>query len=244
MGTVLRRRNFLISGISLAAVSATLARAKDFTAEMPFTPGIEQVPDQVNPGPWKFFTAAEAEAIGALADVLIPEDELSPGGKNVGVPTYLDTQLAGAFGAASDLYMQPPFMNGTPEQGPQSPLTPRQLYRNALAALARYCTGTYAGKHFAELPGAEQVKLVTAMETGSLILPGANSKAFFQLLWQNTREGFYADPVYGGNRGMAGWKMVGFPGARYDYRDWISRHNEPYPHPPVGLRDHPNWAAS
>ena len=73
-------------------------------------------------------------------------------------------------------------------------------------------------------------------------MAGVNSKAFFQLLWQNTKEGFFADPVYGGNRNMVGWKMIGFPGARYDYRDWIDKHNQPYPLPPVGLADHPDWA--
>ena len=62
------------------------------------------------------------------------------------------------------------------------------------------------------------------------------------MLWQNTKEGFFADPVYGGNRDMAGWRMIGFPGARYDYRDWIFRYNEPYPLPPVGIKAHPAWS--
>lgn len=41
------------------------------------------------------------------------------------------------------------------------------------------------------------------------------------MLIQNVREGFFADPLYGGNKDMAGWKMLGFPGARYDYREEI-----------------------
>ncbi len=48
-------------------------------------------------------------------------------------------------------------------------------------------------------------------------------------------EGFFADPVYSGNRDMVGWKMIGHPGAKYDYLDWIERHNETYPHPPVSI---------
>jgi gluconate 2-dehydrogenase gamma chain len=52
---------------------------------------------------------------------------------------------------------------------------------------------------------------------------------------QNTMEGFFADPLYGGNKGMAGWKMVGFPGARYDYRDHVDKHNVPYPRGPVSI---------
>jgi len=59
--------------------------------------------------------------------------------------------------------------------------------------------------------------------------------AFFEQILNNTREGFLSDPVYGGNRGMVGWQMIGFPGARYDYRDWVERHNERYPLPPVGI---------
>ena len=40
------------------------------------------------------------------------------------------------------------------------------------------------------------------------------------------QKGFFADPIYGGNRDMVAWKMIGFPGARYDYLDWVDRHNE------------------
>jgi gluconate 2-dehydrogenase gamma chain len=48
-------------------------------------------------------------------------------------------------------------------------------------------------------------------------------------------EGFFADPLYGGNRGMASWKMLGFPGTRYDYRDHIDKYNQPYPLGPVSI---------
>ena len=61
------------------------------------------------------------------------------------------------------------------------------------------------------------------------------SRAFFELLLQNTMEGFFADPLYGGNKGMAGWKLIGFPGARYDYRDHIGKPNVPYPRGPISI---------
>ena len=54
-------------------------------------------------------------------------------------------------------------------------------------------------------------------------------------------EGFFSDPIHGGNRDMVGWKMIGFPGIRYDYRDWITRHNERYPHPPVSIMGRADW---
>ena len=69
----------------------------------------------------------------------------------------------------------------------------------------------------------------------------ASGRGFFELLLQNTREGFFADPLYGGNRDMVGWKMIGFPGARYDYRDWVEHHNEKYPRPPVAITGRPDW---
>ena len=80
--------------------------------------------------------------------------------------------------------------------------------------------------------------VLEGLESGKITLklaPGFNTKAFFELMLQNTMEGFFADPLYGGNRNMASWKMIGFPGARYDYRDYIDKHNVPYPKGPVSI---------
>jgi gluconate 2-dehydrogenase gamma chain len=68
-----------------------------------------------------------------------------------------------------------------------------------------------------------------------------DSKAFFTLLFQNVIEGYFADPIYGGNRDMGAWRMIGFPGARYDLTPWVSRYGEAYPLPPVGLTGRPEW---
>ncbi|HEY2835745.1 MAG TPA: gluconate 2-dehydrogenase subunit 3 family protein, partial [Rhizomicrobium sp.] len=94
------------------------------------------------------------------------------------------------------------------------------------------------GKSFAQLKGPEQDAILTGLEKGEIDLKlphGLGSHAFFELMLQNTMEGFFADPLYGGNKGMAGWKLVGFPGARYDYRDHIEKHNVPYPKGPVSI---------
>jgi gluconate 2-dehydrogenase gamma chain len=40
---------------------------------------------------------------------------------------------------------------------------------------------------------------------------------------------------------MAAWKMIGFPGARYDYRDYVKKHGEQFPLPPVSLYGRPAW---
>jgi gluconate 2-dehydrogenase gamma chain len=137
--------------------------------------------------------------------------------------------------------MRGPFVDGTPQQGNQSPLTPAARYRQGLAALDKHCRATYAGKSFAQLPDNEKDKLLSGLDKGEVQLEGTNGRAFFELLLQNTQEGFFADPVYGGNRNMVAWKMIGYPGARYDYRDWVERHNERYPLPPLSIGGRPEW---
>jgi gluconate 2-dehydrogenase gamma chain len=62
------------------------------------------------------------------------------------------------------------------------------------------------------------------------------------MLLKDVQEGFFADPLYGGNRDMAGWRMIGYPGAHYDYRDWVERHNEAVPLPTVSIFSHPDWS--
>jgi gluconate 2-dehydrogenase gamma chain len=152
---------------------------------------------------------------------------------------YIDRQLAGPYGRAAGLYMSPPFHQGTAEQGAQSPGTPAEQYRQALAAFDAHVTKAYAGKHFQDLPSDQQDRLITGLSKGDVL--DTQGRAFFTLLLKNTQEGFFADPIYGGNRDMAGWRMIGFPGTRYDFRDWVERHNERYPHPPVSLIGRPEW---
>lgn len=240
---VRHRRRELLAGASGLVFSLLTgeAHARTIQGALPWSPGGAVPPANGQPGPWLFFTPEEARAAEALVDRLIPPDEKVPGGKDAGCAVFIDRQLAGPYGQAIGLYMQPPFAAGTPQQGDQSPFTPAQLYRRALAALDRVTRDKFAGKGFAEIPAREQDTLIAGMESGTVQLGTVHSKVFFEMLLQNTKEGFFADPVYGGNRDMVGWKMIGFPGARYDYRDWIDHPNQRYPLPPVGIMGRPAW---
>jgi gluconate 2-dehydrogenase gamma chain len=188
-----------------------------------------------------FFTLDEAGLIEAAVDRLIPSDAHGPGGKQAGCAVFIDRQLAGPYGRAAGLYMKPPFMPGAATQGYQMPDAPAARYRAGLKALADYIAATFSGKSFAELAPDDQDRVLAGLESGSIALKDVKAAEFFALLLQNTQEGFFADPIYGGNREMAGWKLVGFPGARYDYRDWVERHNEVYPLPPVGIMGRSDW---
>ena len=128
-------------------------------------------------------------------------------------------------------------MPGLPTQGYQGDLTPAGRYRLGLRALNDYTNTTYK-KDFRALTVEQQDAVLAGLDGGKIKLklkPGFSTKEFFELMLQNTMEGFFADPLYGGNKDMASWKMIGFPGARYDYRDHIDKHNQPYPKGPVSI---------
>ncbi len=231
----LKRRELLSSTIAAVFAVTTAACATTVTGALPWTASAADPPKPVTPGGWLYFTPEEAGVVEVFVDHLIPPDPKTPGARDAGVAVYIDRQLAGPYGSSAGLYMRPPFADGSPQQGAQSALTPAARYRVALAALDQHCRQRFAGKSYRDIPADQQVDLIRQMEKGSLVLANANARAFFEVILKNTQEGFFADPIYGGNRDMVGWKMIGFPGAIYDYRDWVGRHNERYPNPPVGI---------
>lgn len=234
------RRSVLRGAAALAgtvggAVPAVEAAAETIKGRVPWQPSDTDPPRKIDTSRWNFFTPAEAAAVEAMVDRLIPPDPATPGGKEAGCAAFIDGQLAGPFGAAEGLYMEGPFHAGTPQQGDQSQLTPAALYRAALGSLDAHCHTHYGGKGFAQLATAQQDAILQALEAGHLTLDAAPAKFFFETLLQNTMEGFFADPLYGGNRDMVGWKMIGFPGARYDYRAYVEQHNKKVPLAPVSI---------
>jgi gluconate 2-dehydrogenase gamma chain len=180
----------------------------------------------------------------ALADRIIPSDPQTPGGKDSGCAVFVDRQLAGAYGAQDGLYVRPPFITGAKNQGPQSQGGPRKEYRDGLAALDKACQAREGGKRFADLADERKDAVLKDLEEGALKLEGADGKSFFALAIKDVQTGFLADPIYGGNRDMAAWKMIGYPGARYNYLDWVGRHNEPYPLPPVSMIGRAEWTSN
>jgi gluconate 2-dehydrogenase gamma chain len=171
---------------------------------------------------------------------LIPTDDIGPGAAEAGVVDFIDNQLAGFYGRGDRWFMHAPFAEGTKEQGYQSEHPPAALYRAAIAALDAYCRKQF-GKVFADLPGGDQDAILKRIDDGELTLDGVSAKTFFKLVRENTIEGFFCDPIYGGNRNMVGWKLVGFPGARYDYRDFLNHNGTAISIEPVGLRGRPAW---
>lgn len=174
----------------------------------------------------------------AAFDRLIPADGHGPSASDAGCIEFLDGQLAGPYGAGAAFYLQGPLGPGAEAEvmgQKQFLATPRERYAQGLAALEAYAQ-RIEGKEFAALPPARLDAILTGLENGAIDLGSdVDGKAFFELMLQNVREGYLADPVYGGNRDMAGWKMIGFPGARYDYRPYVERHHQNLGLTPVSL---------
>jgi gluconate 2-dehydrogenase gamma chain len=234
-------RRDLLASTALFLLGGLPTRAAVLPDHLPWAPNAGNPPAPVKPGPWLFFSGAEGRAVEAIADRIIPPDPETPGGKEAGCAVFIDRQMAGPYGRQDGLYNSPPFLNGTKQQGPQSQAGPAQKYREGLAALDRYCRSKYADKVFAELGDSDKDEILSGLENENVKLEGADSKAFFEQMIKDVQQGFFADPIYGGNRDMAAWRMIGYPGARYNYLDWVDRHNERFPLPPVGIAGRVDW---
>jgi gluconate 2-dehydrogenase gamma chain len=246
----LDRRHFLAAGVAVAVGTAGAAihdgelgaPAQTLRGEVPWAEGASDSPPEVSGSGYLFFKPEEVAFIEAAVARLIPDDPVGPGAVEAGVPFFLDRQLAGPFGRGDHFYLGGPWKKGTPEQGYQLRFSPAQLYRAAIAAIDRYVAVHLGRPAFARLDTTSQDQFLRDLEGGSIQLEdGVEAKPFFAMLLQNTKEGYFSDPIYGGNRDMAAWKMIGFPGAHYDYSEWVSRHGERVPYPPVSFKGRPGW---
>jgi gluconate 2-dehydrogenase gamma chain len=190
-------------------------------------------PAEAKSGPYLFFNEQEAAFIEAAVARLIPADGEWPGALEAGVPNFFDKQLGGAWGAGERLYRSGPWQQGTFSQGYQLPSTPAELFRAALAAINAELT--QAGTPFERMSADQQDAYLRGLEAPGKNLGGVPSDIFFSQLLKCTIEGFFSDPVYGGNRNMVSWRMIGFPGAYASYYELVSEHGMKFDRPPTSL---------
>jgi gluconate 2-dehydrogenase gamma chain len=219
------RRAFLKSAVagSAAAVTATVALPQ--TAEAQQHPAAPATTPPPNPG-YTFLNLEEAAFVEAVVDHMVPADELSPKGTDLGLNIYIDRALAGGWGKGDRLYMQGPWKLGTPSQGYQLPLTPAELYRAGIKAANAHSVKTY-GKTFDKISEAQRQEYLLAWQAGKVSFEGGPpARTFFGMLYQNVMEGMFSDPIYGGNRDKAGWKMIGFPGVIATHAQNIEKYRD------------------
>jgi gluconate 2-dehydrogenase gamma chain len=229
----LGRRDFIKGAVVGGAAAATVT-----TPHLSERAKAEQTSTEPAAEGYTFLNLAEAAFVEALVDHMVPADELGPKGTDISINVYIDRALAGAWGKGERLYMQGPWKLGTPSQGYQLPLTPAQLYRAGIEATNAYCRRTH-GKSFDLINEQQREELLIALSTGKLVFDnGLPSRVFWTTLYQTVMEGMFSDPIYGGNRDKAGWRLLGFPGAIAVNRENVARfRDKKFTANPVGIAD-------
>lgn len=152
---------------------------------------------------------------------IYPTDKHGPGAIQLGVPHFIDKQLASAWGVNAKDYRNPPFLNEQPEVG-QSALTIREIFVEGLRTMNTVSLAVYRVS-FYQASEIQQIEILNRFERNEVELSGVQAASFFALLRETTLEGVYADPLYSGNKNMAGWKMKAYPGARYSYKEIVEK---------------------
>lgn len=231
------RRDFLRKSLTLIPV-VTLASAgvaAPVLAQTPApVPAPPKPPTDVNDYHPTFFTQEEWAFLNSAVAHLIPNDDRGPGAAEAGVPEFIDRQMNTPYGTGALWFMQGPFHPDAPaELGYQLKLSPQQIYRLGIQETDTYCRNTF-GKVFAELTADQREQALQALDTNKAPFEALPASTFFNMLWSNTKEGFFCDPIHGGNKHLVGWKLINFPGARADFMDWVER-DERYAFPPVSI---------
>lgn len=202
--------------------------------EVPYAP-MEAPPANV----LSFFTPHEAKTVEALTARILPGTPDDPGAREAGVVNYIDKTMVFNEGFAEPTYRQPPFAqtyegdnppqdgnqydvvwvkkDELPRYGFQSNHSPREIYRKGIVSVDQYSQAKFQ-KQFVDLTEDQQDQIVGDMSDGKTIgFDEPSDKTFFTQLRNDTINGMFSDPAYGGNKDMVGWKLIGYPGSQRAY---------------------------
>ncbi|TQR21273.1 gluconate 2-dehydrogenase subunit 3 family protein [Psychrobacillus vulpis] len=163
-----------------------------------------------------FQNSRDFQVLSNATERIFPKDDLGPGAIDLGVPYFIDHQLAGQYGSNSREYMHGPFAVGAPTQGYQSRLTRADIFKQGIIKLEEEAQKRF-NSGFSSLEGKQMDEILTAFQKDEVKMAGTTSAFFFRLLRTATLEGAYSDPMYNGNKNMDGWRMKGFPGHQMAY---------------------------
>ena len=181
--------------------------------------------------PDTFFNPHQRATVEAAMARIIPTDD-TPGAREAGCIDFLDRYLSGI----GFIYAKPDGSGFETLQGRSADSWMRRIeimrgrYVEGVADLDARSSARF-GSDFVDLSPAQQDDILKAIEGHSGAEParapgealgGAEPALqqtsteveldFLPLLITHTRQGFYADPIYRGNRDRIGWSVIGFPG--------------------------------
>ncbi len=233
------RREFLTSVGVVGAASASGQALAPVVAEAQAASPAAAAQPATEPAGYEYLKPVEQAFVEALVDHMIPKDELTGSGTEIGIATYIDRALAGSWGKGDRLYKDGPWQRGTPNQGYQLPLTPAELYRAGIQGSNAYCRKTF-GKDFDRCAAEQKETFLKDIAAGKITLDGGlPGRAFFVVLYDNVMEGMFADPIYGGNKDKVGWKMIGFPGVLANNAENVKKYSDGrrFPADPISIAD-------
>lgn len=164
-----------------------------------------------------FARQKDFDAMAAATEMIYPEDKNGPGAIALGVPYFIDKQLASPWGSNADDYRKGPFTAG------DTPLNKADIVLQGSRKLNEVSEKEYDGTLFKDLTDEQKITILTSFQAGEVEMELVNSAVFFNLLRTLTLQGCFADPLYGGNKNMAGWKMKEFPGAQMSYTAYLDK---------------------
>lgn len=196
---------------------------------------VSAAPEAAKPYSPSFFSKDEWDFLIAACNRLIPKDEHGPSAVELGVPEFLDRHMQTPYAAGNIWYTKGPYIEASAHFGYQGRLVLRDILRVGIKACDEFCATNFSGKKFAALDAKQQDEFLKNAEAGKLKLDAVPEKVFFTNLLNEVRNGYFSDPKHGGNKGMGSWKMIGYPGMRADYMDWVEVRDKAYPIGPVDL---------
>ncbi|CAM5395520.1 gluconate 2-dehydrogenase subunit 3 family protein [Leifsonia shinshuensis] len=175
-----------------------------------------------------FFDEHQWRTIEDATARIIPADH-QPGAREAQVVRYIDRYLSGIAyiyaSADGSGFLE---LDGHPARSwTERVESLRRTYAAGIEELDALARSGFE-KLFVELSEAQQDVVLVALsgkprpeplepgraESTATILQSVSDHRlpFFDLLVLHTRQGFYGDPVYGGNHDRIGWDVIGFPG--------------------------------
>ena len=183
----------------------------------------------------RFFDPRQRATLEAAMARIIPTDD-QPGAREAGTVEFLDRYLSGL----DFIYAKPDGSGFEKLEGKRAEAWQRRItilrakYVEGVKELDRRSQSQFDAD-FVRLTTEQQDRILAGVERPTLQIEAGLEEAqavagfapvepalqqtsteieldFFPLLALHTRQGFYAEPIYGGNKNRVGWKLIGFEG--------------------------------
>ncbi|MEK5148334.1 gluconate 2-dehydrogenase subunit 3 family protein [Psychrobacillus sp. FSL K6-4615] len=213
--TFIKNSGLTVGGLVLGGAIGSLVGGKTETTSHTATSGSTHTAIDYSDTRQFFVRQKDFDALSTATELIYPEDEHGPGAITLGAPYFIDKQLASPWGINTDDYRKGPFQPG------EVPLDKAEIMLQGVRKINEVAEKEYDGTVFKDLSEEQQITILSTFEAGEVKMDLVNSAAFFGLLRTLTLQGCFSDPLYGGNKNMAGWKMKEFPGAQMSYASYL-----------------------